>query len=44
VIEAGPMSAPLVGRYGFQAYGRNAIFAWMPVMDLDVVRSLVPRE
>jgi hypothetical protein len=44
VIEAGPMSQPVVARYGFQDYGRNAIYGWMPVMDRDVIRSLVPQE
>jgi hypothetical protein len=44
VIEAGPMSQPVVSRYGFKPYGRNAVYAWMPVMDLDVIRSLVPQE
>jgi len=44
VIEAGPMSQPVVSRYGFKPYGRNAVYAWMPVIDMDVIRSLVPQE
>jgi hypothetical protein len=44
VIEAGPMSQPVVAKYGFKAHGRNAIYGWMPVMDLEVIRSLVPQE
>ena len=44
VIEAGPMSQPVVSRYGFKSYGRNAVYAWMPVIDMDVIRSLVPQD
>jgi ketosteroid isomerase-like protein/GNAT superfamily N-acetyltransferase len=40
-IEAQPMSKPIVGRYGFKVYATSYIYAWMPVMDMDIINSLV---
>ncbi len=42
-IIAEPMSRPIVERYGFREYSRNYIYGWMPVIDLDVIKSLVPQ-
>ncbi|MBI5879523.1 MAG: GNAT family N-acetyltransferase [Chloroflexi bacterium] len=44
MIHAEPMSRRIVERYGFREYGRYRIYAWMPVIDLNVIRSLVPDE
>ena len=43
-IHAEPMSRRVVARYGFKEYARTYVYAWMPVIDLDVIRSLVPDE
>jgi GNAT superfamily N-acetyltransferase/ketosteroid isomerase-like protein len=43
-IDAGPMSRRVVERYGFKEYGGMCIYGWMPVMDLDAIRSLVPQD
>jgi hypothetical protein len=43
-IDAGPMSRPIVARYGFKSYGTMRVFGWMPVMDPEVIRSLVTEE
>lgn len=43
-IHAGPMSRRVVERYGFKEYARICLYAWMPVMDEQVIRSLVPDE
>jgi GNAT superfamily N-acetyltransferase/ketosteroid isomerase-like protein len=43
-IDAEPMSRRVVSRYGFKEYARTYVYGWMPVMDLDVIRSLVPDE
>jgi GNAT superfamily N-acetyltransferase len=43
-IDAEPMSRRVVARYGFKEYARTYVYGWMPVMDLDVIRSLVPDE
>ena len=43
-IDAEPMSKRVVERYGFKEYGKNLLYAWMPVIDMDVIRSLVPDE
>lgn len=43
-IDAGPMSRRVVERYGFKEYAGLYVYGWMPVMDLDVVRSLVPND
>jgi GNAT superfamily N-acetyltransferase/ketosteroid isomerase-like protein len=42
-INAEPMSRGIVARYGFKEYARMYIYGWMPVMDLDVIKSLVPQ-
>jgi predicted acetyltransferase len=43
-IDAEPMSRRVVSRYGFKEYGRTYVYGWMPVIDMDVIRSLVPDE
>jgi GNAT superfamily N-acetyltransferase/ketosteroid isomerase-like protein len=43
-IDAEPMSRRVVARYGFKEYARTYVYGWMPVMDMDVIRSLVPDE
>ncbi len=43
-IHAEPMSRRVVSRYGFKEYARFYLYAWMPVIDMDIVRSLVPDE
>ncbi len=42
-INAEPLSRPIVERYGFKEYSRVYIYGWMPVIDLDVIKSLVPQ-
>ncbi|MCL4528427.1 MAG: GNAT family N-acetyltransferase [Chloroflexi bacterium] len=42
-INAEPMSRRVVSRYGFKEYARMYIYGWMPVMDVDVIKSLVPQ-
>jgi len=44
LIDAEPMSRRVVVRYGFVERGHTRIYGWMPVMDLDVIRSLVPQD
>ncbi|MCC6188593.1 MAG: DUF4440 domain-containing protein [Anaerolineales bacterium] len=44
VIDAEPMSRRVVVRYGFVERGATKIYGWMPAMDLDVIRSLVPQD
>lgn len=44
MIHAEPMSRRIVSRFAFKEYGRYRIYAWMPVLDMDVIRSLVPDE
>lgn len=44
IIHAEPMSRRIVARFGFAEYGRYRNYAWMPVIDMDVIRSLVPDE
>jgi hypothetical protein len=44
LIDAEPMSRRVVVRYGFVERGITRIYGWMPVMDLDVIRSLVPQD
>src|SRR6185369_135794 len=43
-IQAEPMSRRVVVRYGFVEYAKTYLYAWMPVMDMDVIKSLVPDE
>jgi len=43
-INAEPMSRRVVSRYGFKEYARYRVYVWMPVIDMDVVRGLVPDE
>ena len=42
-INAEPMSRRIVTHYGFKEYARSYIYGWMPVMDADVIKSLVPQ-
>jgi predicted N-acetyltransferase YhbS len=44
VIHAEPMSRRVVSRYGFEEFARFYIYAWMPVIDMEVIRGLVPDE
>jgi predicted N-acetyltransferase YhbS len=43
VINAEPLSRPIVARCGFKEYARTYIYGWMPVIDVDVIKSLVPQ-
>jgi len=43
-IDAGPMSRPVVAKYGFKSYGTMQVFGWMPVMDPEIIKSLVTDE
>ena len=43
-INAEPMSRRIVTRYGFKEYSRFYIYGWMPVIDVDVIKSLVPQD
>jgi GNAT superfamily N-acetyltransferase len=43
-IHAEPMSRRVVSRYGFQEYAQVRVYGWMPVMDLAVIKSLVPDD
>jgi hypothetical protein len=42
-IQAEPLSRPIVARCGFKEYARTYIYGWMPVIDIDVIKSLVPQ-
>jgi hypothetical protein len=42
-INAEPLSRPIVLKYGFKEYSRIYIYGWMPVIDVDVIKSLVPQ-
>jgi GNAT superfamily N-acetyltransferase len=42
-INAEPMSRRIVKQYGFKEYARMYIYGWMPVMDLGIIKSLVPQ-
>ena len=43
-IHAEPMSRRVVKRYRFKEYARFYLYVWMPVMDMAVIKSLVPDE
>jgi ketosteroid isomerase-like protein len=43
-IHAEPMSRRVVSRYGFKEYAKAYLYAWMPVIDMNVVKSLVPDD
>jgi len=43
VINAEPLSRPIVARCGFKEYARTYLYAWMPVIDMDVIKSMVPQ-
>jgi ketosteroid isomerase-like protein len=42
-VGAEPLSRPILAHYGFKEYARAYIYGWMPVIDLDVIKSLVPQ-
>jgi hypothetical protein len=42
-INAEPMSRRIVKQYGFKEYARMYIYGWMPVMDVEIIKSLVPQ-
>jgi predicted N-acetyltransferase YhbS/ketosteroid isomerase-like protein len=42
-INAEPLSRPIVEKYGFKEYERIYIYGWMPAIDVDVIKSLVPQ-
>jgi len=44
VINAGQLSRPIAARCGFKEYGRAYVYGWMPVVDLAVIKSLMPQE
>lgn len=43
-IHAEPMSRRVVSRFGFRELARYYLYGWMPVIDMKVIRSLVPDE
>jgi ketosteroid isomerase-like protein/ribosomal protein S18 acetylase RimI-like enzyme len=42
-VNAEPLSRRILAHYGFKEYARSYIYGWMPVIDLDVIKSLVPQ-
>lgn len=44
MIHAEPMSRRVVSKYGFKEYGKAYMYAWMPVIDMQVIKSLVPDD
>jgi hypothetical protein len=38
------LSRPIAARCGFIEYGRAYVYGWMPVIDLDVIKALMPQE
>ena len=42
-INAEPLSRPIVEKYGFKEYARIYIYGWMPMIDVNVIKSLVPQ-
>jgi hypothetical protein len=44
VIYAGPMSRRVAVRYGFKTYNKFDVYAWMPVIDMAVIKSLIVDE
>jgi ketosteroid isomerase-like protein len=43
-IDAAPMSRRVVSRYGFKEYAKIYIYGWMPEMNAQVIRALVPQD
>ena len=43
-IHAEPMSRRVVSRYGFREFSKAYLYAWMPVIDMQVIKSLVPDD
>lgn len=41
-IDAAPTTAPIVTNYGFKDYAQLYFYAWMPVVDMAVIKSLMP--
>ena len=44
MIYAGPMSRRVAVRYGFKTYNKFDIYAWMPVIDMAVIKGLIVDE
>ncbi len=44
VIEAMPMSRRVAERYGFKERGQLRVYAWMPVIDMDVIRTIIQTD
>jgi len=44
IIHAEPMSRRIVSKYGFKEYGKAYLYGWMPVIDVQVIKSLVPDD
>ena len=42
-INAEPLSRGIVAHYGFKEYSRIYLYGWMPVIDVAVIKSLVPQ-
>ena len=40
----GPMSRRVLVKYGFEAYNKFDIYAWMPVIDMAVIKGLIVDE
>ena len=43
-IHAEPMSRRIVSKYGFKEYGKAYVYGWMPVINRQVIKSLVPDD
>ena len=43
-IDAGPMSKRVVAKYRFREFGTISVYGWMPEMNPEVIRSLVPDD
>ena len=44
VVEAQPMSRRVLARHGFEVRGLEELYAWMPVMDVGVIDSLIQHD
>lgn len=40
-LHAEPMSRPVVQQYEFKEYGKYYVYGWMPMMDRNLIRTLV---
>lgn len=43
-IDAQPMSKGIVARYGFKEFANSLLYAWMPIIDMDVINTLIQRS